>query len=75
MKNNIKVTVNISGFEPISETSENKLIGGFSASLSTNDESLQSLSNNCHGGNCVKGCGGWPSNDWCNSVPGCGVIE
>lgn len=72
MKNKISLTFNISNFEPVSENSINKLIGGFSTSLSARGDSLEILSNNCHGGNCVKGCG---TNTNCNTVAGCGVIK
>ncbi|WP_452225611.1 hypothetical protein [Lacinutrix chionoecetis] len=74
MGNKIKLSFNISNFEPISEDSENKLIGGFSTSLSGSGDSLETLSNNCSGGNCVEGCGSG-QNINCNAVKGCGVIK
>ncbi|MEE4000518.1 hypothetical protein V1T75_09210 [Tenacibaculum sp. FZY0031] len=75
MKNNLKLTFDISNFEPISENSENKLIGGFSISV-TSKESFKETDpnsgcNNCHGGNCASGCG-TGSNVGCNAVAGCG---
>lgn len=73
MENKINITFNISSFEPISENSENKLIGGFSVSLSGGRDSLETLSNNCQGGNCSTNCGG-AQNIKCNSVAGCGVV-
>lgn len=72
MGNELKVTFNISNFEPISEDSGNKLVGGFSASVSGIGESVLSLSNNCSGGNCVEGCGSG-QNINCNVAKGCGV--
>ncbi|WP_452225610.1 hypothetical protein [Lacinutrix chionoecetis] len=75
MKNSAKISFNLLGFEPITETSENKMIGGFSDSVNGKIDSLNTLSNNCMGGNCTKGCGDWPTNDSCNSVAGCGVIQ
>lgn len=74
MDNKIKITFDISNFEPISEDSGNKLVGGFSASMSSNGESLESLSNNCNGGNCIKGCGDG-QNVNCNTVAGCSVVK
>lgn len=72
MENKIKLTFNISSFEPISEDSENKLVGGFSSSKSGGKDSVANLSNNCHGGNCVWGCGSG-QNVGCNEVAGCGA--
>ncbi|MEE4000519.1 hypothetical protein V1T75_09215 [Tenacibaculum sp. FZY0031] len=74
MKNNLKFTFDVSNFEPISEDSENKLIGGFSASLASND-SFKEIDtnqgcNNCQGGNCASGCGGG-QNISCNTTAGC----
>ncbi|WP_452225613.1 hypothetical protein [Lacinutrix chionoecetis] len=74
MKNKAKIVFNISNFEPISENSENKLIGGFSASMTGGADSLDTISNNCMGGNCDTNCGGG-QNIKCNSVNGCGVIQ
>ncbi|MDP1814042.1 MAG: hypothetical protein Q8K92_06295 [Leadbetterella sp.] len=75
MKENMQIAFNLNDFESISETSENQLVGGFSASLSFNlamsygDDN----SNNCSAGNCVKGCGTGQNVDLCNTTPGCGV--
>ncbi len=75
MKSKVKVTFNVTNFEPLSEGAENKLMGGFSASLAGSKESLKSISdNNCHGGNCHGSCGGG-QNIQCNTVSGCGVIK
>ena len=78
MKNQVNLALKIKNFEHISENSESKLIGGFSTSISmssTDENNLEIISNNCHGGNCTTGCGGWPTNDYCNSVSGCGEIQ
>ncbi|WP_452225612.1 hypothetical protein [Lacinutrix chionoecetis] len=75
MKNQINLTFKISNFEPISENSENMLVGGFSLSLSGAGEvSLDTISNNCFGGNCTWGCGDG-KNIGCNTVTGCGVVS
>lgn len=63
-----KKKLDILKFEPVSFEGE-KLIGGFSDEMSKslddghgNGSNLGNCqgngSNNCHGGNCVKGCGG-----------------
>lgn len=70
MEHKVKMTFNISSFEPISEDSGNKLVGGFSASLTGTGDSVETLSNNCNGGNCFTNCGGG-QNIKCNSVTGC----
>ena len=44
-------------FEALLEGEENKLTGGFSSSVSSNSSFELVAANNCHGGNCVKGCG------------------
>lgn len=69
----LNLSFQISGFEPISEDSEKKLVGGFSSSMAgmalpTEGEG----SKNCAGGNCVSGCGNG-QNVSCNAVPGCGT--
>ena len=66
----MKTSFNISLFEEISENQENQLTGGFSTVVTSHLEVLTfDNTNNCQGGNCVKGCG---SNDACNTVAGCG---
>ena len=72
MGNKVKMMFDISNFEPVSEDSESKLVGGFSISLSqqTQDPVQQETTNNCQGGNCVKGCG---DGQTLNGVAGCGV--
>ena len=72
MGTKVKLTFDISNFEAISENSEKKLVGGFSSSLTGGSDSLETLSNNCHGGNCAPGCGG-TKNVGCNEVAGCGI--
>ncbi len=68
MKN--KITLIFENFEKISESQEHNLVGGFSKSFSNQNEiSFSEETNNCHGGNCVKGCG--PFNSGCNTVVGC----
>ncbi len=74
MATKVKLSFEISNFETISENSEKKLVGGFSASLTGGSDSLETLSNNCNGGNCSFGCGSSGStNKGCNSVAGCGI--
>lgn len=71
-----KISLNISGFEPISENYENKLIGGFSNSQSSSmgfDREING--NNCQGSNCASNCdGSGVQNTKCNTVTNCGVI-
>jgi len=56
MKRKIKIDINC--FETMGETSENKLVGGFSTSFTFQGTSLnEEGSNNCQGGNCASGCG------------------
>lgn len=74
MKSKINVTFDIANFEPLSENNENKLVGGFSVSLSGRGGGTNTITdNNCHGGNCDTNCGGG-QNINCNTVSGCGVI-
>ncbi len=77
MKNTLRTSFNFSGFEPIGETHEKKLMGGFSvahASLKGFKERVNG--NNCAGQNCADGCtGGDPQNTKCNTVTNCGVIK
>ena len=71
MGNKVKVMFDISNFEPVTEDSENKLVGGFSASLSRQDVQQQdTVSNNCLGGNCADGCG---DGQILNGTAGCGT--
>lgn len=74
MKNKNKLIFNISEFEPISANSENKLVGGFSHTISGGGNSSGTISNNCQGGNCKTNCGGG-QNIECNTTLGCGVIS
>ena len=70
--NSLKVTIDLTNFEFISEESDGKLLGGFSASFSaTNLFSSGETSNNCSAGNCATGCGDG-QNSGCNTVSGCG---
>ena len=55
-------------FEPLSDASE-RLLGGFSASLSATSVTEETGANNCNGGNCVAGCG---SGQDINTVKNCG---
>ncbi|WP_340203326.1 hypothetical protein [Ascidiimonas sp. W6] len=71
MGNKVKMIFDISNFEPVAEDSENKLVGGFSASVSgTFQDPVQETTNNCQGGNCVKGCG---DGQILNGAAGCGT--
>jgi hypothetical protein len=72
MKQKSKSKIVITRFEPVREGEENKLIGGFSGSLSGKDiqDSIGLGSNNCEGGNCSSGCG-IGQNVGCNSHSGC----
>jgi hypothetical protein len=68
----MKLSVDLTRFESVSATSEQKLIGGFSASFSTDltDNVGDEGSNNCLGGNCKMGCG-IDQNLRCNTAAGC----
>ncbi len=75
MLSKIKLSYDFSNFEPISENSENKLIGGFSVSITGGVDSLETMSNNCQGSNCAANCdGSGVQNTKCNTVTNCGVI-
>ena len=74
MKNKINFEFNISNFESISESSGNKLVGGFSTSFTGGVDSLETISNNCEGGNCATRCGSG-QNIGCNAVAVCGVVK
>lgn len=63
----------ISKFEALSETSGNRLVGGFSDTITGSSNSSGTLSNNCQGGNCVERCGSG-QNIQCNGVRACGVV-
>ena len=74
MGNKVKVMFDIAGFEPVIEDSENKLVGGFSASVAQQRKDEPCVddpnpSNNCLGANCATGCGG---GQILNGVAGCG---
>lgn len=73
MKQKSKLKVIITCFEPLKNDEENKLIGGFSGSLSNRDaqDSIGLGSNNCEAGNCSSGCG-IGQNVGCNTHSGCG---
>lgn len=63
-------------FEEISETSSERLIGGFSASFSINKnygDADEVGSNNCAGGNCASGCGTGQNIHCPNVLPLCGA--
>ena len=71
MKSKAKMPFDISSFEHVTEDSENKLVGGFSASISSEIiQSLEMMTNNCQGGNCASGCG---DGQVSNCADGCGV--
>ncbi len=70
MGNKVKMMFDIEKFEPVSEDSENKLVGGFSASVSNIVDQTQFANvNNCNGGNCEAGCG---DGQVLNGAKGCG---
>ena len=71
MVNKVKMMFDITKFEAVSEDSENKLVGGFSASVANrlNQDQQTAEANNCQGGNCESGCGGGQT---LNGAPGCG---
>lgn len=61
-------------FEPVSNELEEKLIGGFSQSVSVAGPTTtidDGASNNCMGGNCTNGCGMGGQNSGCNATSGC----
>ena len=69
----MKANFNVGAFETISETSEQKLIGGFSTSFKfklVGALTSEGTTNNCQGGNCTDLCGSG-QNIKCNSVVGC----
>ncbi len=70
----LSMEFNFSNFESLSENSEQKLVGGFSPSVSlgVTASDLTGGSNNCEGGNCIAGCGKG-QNTGCNVVSGCGT--
>ncbi len=71
MGNKVKMMFDISNFESVAEDSENKLVGGFSASVSrTQSQTQETTTNNCLGANCVEGCGNGQN---VNGVAGCGA--
>ncbi|WP_340203320.1 hypothetical protein [Ascidiimonas sp. W6] len=71
MGNKVKKMFDFSSFEPVAEDSENKLVGGFSASVSrSQSQSQDTVSNNCLGANCASGCGNGQN---ANGAAGCGV--
>ena len=60
MKNKVKISIELENFEPIAETSKNRLTGGFSSSKSVSgpiglESSLPNI--NCLGANCTLNCG------------------
>ncbi|WP_340203324.1 hypothetical protein [Ascidiimonas sp. W6] len=73
MGNKVKMMFDISNFEPVAEASENKLVGGFSVSVSRGQSQEQdTITNNCLGANCTEGCGNGQN---VNGVAGCGVKQ
>ena len=71
MKTKVDFSFNLKNFETISENSESKLVGGFSATFFSSEKEFDQGANNCSGGNCVAGCGNGQNVD-CNTVVGCG---
>ena len=72
----MKISIDLSQFESISESSEQILVGGFSATFSVGAAAFtgDTGDNNCSGGNCKIGCGNG-QNINCNTVAGCGVQQ
>ncbi len=71
MKNKARMKFDFSNFESVTEDSENKLIGGFSASVSgVESQEPDNITNNCQGANCYTGCG---KGQTVNGVAGCGT--
>lgn len=62
----------IESYESISENSEKRIVGGFTASFSMEqiDHTKDDNANNCLGGNCKPGCAAHQNID-CNKVAGC----
>ena len=71
---NRKFKSSILNFTPISTESGQKLVGGFSQSISVGPTTTldDGASNNCMGGNCTNGCGVGGQNSGCNAVSSCG---
>lgn len=72
----LKINFKVGDFEAIAETSENKLVGGFSNSLSVfsgNPFAAAADGNNCSGANCTSGCGSGQNLNGCNSYAHCGT--
>lgn len=71
IKLNFDITT--SGFEPITENSESKLLGGFSQSQTSAKGFDMFTANNCMGSNCADGCtGSSTQNTGCNTYTNCG---
>jgi hypothetical protein len=69
----VKTIFNLSGFDAVSETGEQQLVGGFSTSFNAAvSVTGEGGSNNCSAGNCIAGCGKG-QNVGCNAVAGCGA--
>jgi hypothetical protein len=68
-----KINFKYTDFEPISETSESQLTGGFSSAISVLPGTPFAVEdNNCNGGNCTSGCGTGQNVSQCNTTMGCG---
>ena len=71
MNAKVSLLYKLENFENISEDSENKLLGGFSATFFSSEKEFDQGANNCNAGNCVAGCGSGQNID-CNSTAFCG---
>lgn len=73
---NVKLKFQLNSYESLGDDSGNKLVGGFSGSISMytdpNDSDDGGGANNCSGGNCVANCG-TGQNVNCNTTTGCGT--
>lgn len=58
-----KMKMDLTKFEGLNQNKEGLLVGGFSVTFNAPSNSVSMLNdrcqttNNCNGGNCVKGCG------------------
>jgi hypothetical protein len=73
METNLKIYYQIGHFDPIVETSQQQLTGGFSTSVTVSAGVTFAVDdNNCNGANCTSGCGSGQNLISCNTRMGCG---
>lgn len=68
----IRINIDLTSYESVSHSAEDKLIGGFSTSFASEQDKDDGRSNNCQGGNCKPTCG-QGQNIQCNTTAGCGA--